>query len=209
MLVVKCFNSLFEGKCGLYASFYKSWKIKLQVIEIWIRWAWTKSLLSLAYMIKIQEKRDGDTMGTHLPAPHASTSHRGGWLSQTSFTLVEPPAHALRLSMGEFLHGRAWKEGTEASGWRSNQRRGPGRVLRAPSPGRTCSTQTPPLIGGAFLSHLPWLSFCVTDACSRGKQRNGLRKWITERAPGNEFWAPFIFSNQKPFPPVRESPRTD
>ena len=113
MLVVKCFNSLFEGKCGLYASFYKSWKIKLQVIEIWIRWAWTKSLLSLAYMIKIQEKRDGDTMGTHLPAPHASTSHRGGWLSQTSFTLVEPPAQALRLSMGEFLHERAWKEGTE------------------------------------------------------------------------------------------------
>ena len=124
-----------------------------------------------------------------------------GWVALSDQLHVGRTASTpLRLSMGEFRHERAWKEGTEASGWRSNQRRGPGRVLRAPSPGRTCSTQTPPLNGGAFLSHLPWLSFCVTDACSRGKQRNGLRKWITERAPGNEFWAPFIFSNQKPFP---------
>ena len=64
-----------------------------------------------------------------------------GWVALSDQLHVGRTASTpLRLSMGEFRHERAWKEGTEASGWRSNQRRGPGRVLRAPSPGCTCST---------------------------------------------------------------------
>lgn len=59
-------------------KFLQKLKVKLQVIEIQIRWAWAKSLLFLAYMIKIQEEQDEGTMGTHPPAPHTSTSYWGG-----------------------------------------------------------------------------------------------------------------------------------
>lgn len=165
-------------------KFLQKLKVKLQVIEIWIRWAWAKSCFSWPRWSKFRKsemKAPWELTPRHLTLPLLTRAGRSLSPAPRWWSCQHTPCDLAWESCTVKGPGRKKPKQATAGATRG----GVLRVLHAPSPGPTCPTQTPPLKGGAFLSHLHRLSFCVTDACSRGKRGNGLRQWINEWAPGN------------------------